>query len=220
MFHAFSNLLTHLSFQWLPGDLHPGNVFISRDGKKFILFDVGIVAEYDDADHEAIVDILTAFIRKNGNRAGRLMIDDSNARLRGTDQALQEELFIKQIEMLTDHAKDDSNYVMKNLGYYITWICDASSKHHVMLNESFMSAALAVKIQEGIAIALDPSVQIKNVAIPIIMESERRRFGVTGGISKWFHALFDKDEDVDKAILKRRQTLLDERRNKKQQRQP
>ena len=44
-------------------------------------------------------------------------------------------------------------------------------------------------------------------------------FGVAGGISKWFHAMFDKDEDVDKAILQRRKTLLDER-NKKQQRQP
>jgi hypothetical protein len=46
-----------------------------------------------------------------------------------------------------------------------------------MMNPSFISAALAVKVEEGIALALDPSIQIANVAIPIIIESESRRYG-------------------------------------------
>jgi len=41
---------------FMHGDLHPGNVFVSPNGEKFILFDVGIVAEYSEADHMAIVD--------------------------------------------------------------------------------------------------------------------------------------------------------------------
>jgi hypothetical protein len=32
-----------------------------------------------------------------------------------------------------------------------------------------------VKLQEGIAIALDPSIEIWKVAIPVIWESERKR---------------------------------------------
>lgn len=63
---------------------------------------------------------------------------------------------------------------MENLGVYITEICNAASKHHVMLNQAFISAALAVKIQEGIALALDPSIEIWRIAIPIILEGERR----------------------------------------------
>ena len=34
---------------------------------------------------------------------------------------------------------------------------------------------MAVKIQEGIALALDPSIEIWRVAMPILFESERRR---------------------------------------------
>jgi hypothetical protein len=44
----------------------------------------------------------------------------------------------------------------------------------VMLNQAFISSALAVKVQEGIALALDPSIEIWRVAIPIILEGERR----------------------------------------------
>ena len=64
---------------------------------------------------------------------------------------------------------------MENLGYYITLICNAAADHHVLINQAFISAALAVKVQEGIALALDPSIQIYKVATPIIYESERRR---------------------------------------------
>jgi hypothetical protein len=46
-----------------------------------------------------------------------------------------------------------------------------------MMNPSFISAALAVKVEEGIALALDPTVKITNVAIPIVIESESRRYG-------------------------------------------
>jgi predicted unusual protein kinase regulating ubiquinone biosynthesis (AarF/ABC1/UbiB family) len=66
------------------------------------------------------------------------------------------------------------DYLMQHLGTYITRICDAASTHHVMLNQAFISAALAVKVQEGIALAMDPAVEIWRVAIPIILEGERR----------------------------------------------
>ena len=43
-----------------------------------------------------------------------------------------------------------------------------------MLNQAFISSALAVKVMEGVALALDPSIEIWRIAIPIIMEGERR----------------------------------------------
>ena len=64
---------------------------------------------------------------------------------------------------------------MEHLGTYISYICESAAQHHVMLNPSFITAALAVKLEEGIALAMDPSCNIPKVAIPIIVESERRR---------------------------------------------
>lgn len=159
------------------GDMHPGNIFVSKDGKSFILLDLGIVNEYNDRDHNLIVDILAAFIRKQGRRAGRLMIDDSNVRLSECDPTLHskdEDEYIDKIEHLTIQASQ-KGYLMENLGSYITYICEAAATHHVLLNPSFISAALAVKVEEGIALAMDPSVKIPNIAIPIIVESESRR---------------------------------------------
>jgi predicted unusual protein kinase regulating ubiquinone biosynthesis (AarF/ABC1/UbiB family) len=180
------------------GDLHPGNVFISNDGKNFILFDVGIVAEYNDSDHKAIVDILAAFIRKQGRISGRLMIDDSNSRLLAAgDHALDEERFIDKIEALTIAAKQ-KGYFMQHLGQYISYICKAAADHHVMLNPSFVSAALAIKVQEGIALALDPSIDIYKVAIPVIVESEsRRKLSETSkkyGIDRVIGSIFGKSQ--------------------------
>jgi predicted unusual protein kinase regulating ubiquinone biosynthesis (AarF/ABC1/UbiB family) len=150
-------------------------VVISDDGK-FVLYDVGIVAEYTDKDHQLIVDILTAFIYYDGRKAGRLMIDDWNTRISSTkpeEKAIDEDHYIDAIEKITIAASDE-NYFMEYLGTYISYFCEMAAKHHVMINPSFISAALAIKVQEGIALALDPTVPIKTVAIPIILKAEGR----------------------------------------------
>lgn len=105
------------------------------------------------------------------------MIDDSNNRLlasKSGDKALDEERYIDKIEALTI-AASGKDYLMEHLGTYISYICNAAAQHHIMMNPSFVSAALAVKVQEGIALSLDPACQIWKAATPIIVESERRR---------------------------------------------
>jgi predicted unusual protein kinase regulating ubiquinone biosynthesis (AarF/ABC1/UbiB family) len=132
------------------------------------------VLEHSREDHRLLSDVLAAFIRCEGRIAGRRMIDDSNSRLRAVgDHSIEEELYIDKIEKLTIEAKGKP-YLMEKLGTYITYICNSASQHHVMLNQTFISAALAVKLQEGIALALDPSIEIWRVAIPVILEGERR----------------------------------------------
>ena len=127
---------------------------MSRDEHKFVLLDVGMVTEFTDEDHRLLVDVLTSFIRLDGRRAGRLLIDDSNAKLsreQAQDLAHAEELYIDKIEALTIEAHGEG-YLMEQLGTYISYICEAAATHHVMMNPAFVSAALAVKVQEGIAL--------------------------------------------------------------------
>lgn len=146
---------------------------MNKDGTKFILLDFGIANSYSDADHQNIVDILASFIRKDGRKAGRLMIEESNTR--SSIAAVNEERFIDKIEELTI-AANGTDYLMEKLGTYITFICEAASTHQVLLNPSFVSAALAVKVEEGIALAMDPSLKIADLAIPIIAEAEAKRY--------------------------------------------
>ena len=76
------------------------------------------------------------------------MVDNSNAR---EGSALDEELFIDKIEALSTLARG-SDYLMEHLGTYISQICEAAAQHHVLMNQSFVSAALAIKVQEGIVL--------------------------------------------------------------------
>ena len=160
------------------------------------LLDVGITTVHSEKDHKLLSDVLAAFIRKQGRKAGRYMIENSNARLeRAGDRAVDEERFCDKIEQVTI-AASGKDYFMEHLGTYITYICNSASAHHVMLNQAFISSALAVKVQEGIALALDPSIEIWRIAIPIILEGERRHgrvgeraremLGIRGGIADWF----------------------------------
>ena len=129
------------------GDLHPGNVLVTND-HRLALLDVGIVNEYTDVDHQLIVNILSSFIRYDGRKAGRLMVDNSNARI---GSALEENLFVEKMGKLSELARG-SDYLMEHLGSYISQICEAAATHHVLMNQSFVSAALAIKVQEGIVL--------------------------------------------------------------------
>lgn len=157
-------------------DLHPGNIFCSRDGKKFILLDTGMASEYDDEDHDRIISILTAFIRMDGEKAGELLIKDSNARTRDDDKVLHEKEYIAKIKELTDECKyNEDKYLMQKLGEYIARMFDAAQTHHVLMNPAFVSCSLAVKVVEGVALALDPNCEIWRIANPIILQSEISR---------------------------------------------
>lgn len=151
-----------------------------------MLLDVGIVVENNDEDHRLISDVLASFIRKDGRKAGRRMMEDSNHRMKeGGEYAVEEEKFLDKMEGLTIKASEEG-YFMEHLGAYIGTICNAAAKHHVMLNQAFVSAALAVKVQEGIALALDPSIQIWRIAIPVILEGERRHGYVADRAKEFF----------------------------------
>lgn len=156
---------------FIHGDLHPGNILVSPS-HKLVLLDAGMITEYDDEEHNKLISILTCFIRKNGRRAGELLIADSNSRMKDFNEvAIKEEAYIKKIEALTNEA-NGRDYLMKKLGTYISYICDAAAMHHVMMNPTFVSAALAVKIQEGVVLALDPNASIWSIANPMILRTE------------------------------------------------
>ena len=162
---------------YVHSDLHPGNIFVSPCGKKLIILDAGIATEYNESDHELIVSILKSFIHGDGRRAGELMIEDSNHRRMmelKESGAVDEEGYIDKIEDLTKRA-NGKDYFMEHLGTYISYICEAAATHHVLMNQSFVSICLAVKVQEGLALSLDPGVEIYKIANPIILKADLNR---------------------------------------------
>jgi aarF domain-containing kinase len=149
------------------GDLHPGNVLVTPNGKQLILLDVGIVNEYTNANHELLVNVLTSFIRHDGRKAAEYMMTANDEDLKRNDSnppsnggvdhhvnlRSKEEVdgYLDTIDNIAQQAKS-ADYMMEHLGSYISQICEAAAEHHVLMNQSFVSAALAVKVQEGIVL--------------------------------------------------------------------
>jgi aarF domain-containing kinase len=63
------------------------------------------------------------------------------------------------------------NFIEK-VGDYITDICYLACIHHVKLESTFVNAALAVEIMEGLASALYPDMSVQSVALPLVFKAE------------------------------------------------
>ena len=78
------------------GDLHPGNIFVVEDtasGEAQLAYlDAGIAVSYSDADHEHLIDVLTAFIQYDGYEVGRLMASQSSDKDKLVDVVLSLEM--------------------------------------------------------------------------------------------------------------------------------
>jgi aarF domain-containing kinase len=99
--------------------------------------------------------------------AGQLMVDTSS-KVQASE--LDMELFIAGIEQIVEDDKE--NNFLEKVGDYITDICFLACRHKVKLEASFINAALAVEIMEGIATALSPDLIVTKVALPLVVQAE------------------------------------------------
>lgn len=58
------------------------------------------------------------------------------------------------------------------VGDYIADICYLACRHKVKLEATFVNAALAVEIMEGIAAALYPTLHVQPIALPLVVKAE------------------------------------------------
>ena len=160
---------------FIHGDLHPGNILVSGTYPKlkYQVLDCGLALEMGPKQHENIVKVLGALTRKDGIAAGQIMAD-----MKSESQASPEGrmLFVQGIEQIC--IDDGDKNFIENVGDYITDICSLACIHRVKLEGAFVNAALAVEIMEGLASALDPSLKVQQVALPLVLKAEMMVSGI------------------------------------------
>ena len=160
-----------------------------------ILLDCGMVNEYSDTDHDLLINIIAAFIRLNGRRAGELMVDDSNQRMAEQGEYAREvDLYLDEMEKISS-AANKSGFLLEKVSTYVNFIFNSAAKHHVQMNSGFVSIALTIKVQEGVALMLDDKAQIIGIANPIIMKAEAKRMN-QGGFERILRIAKDTFRDV------------------------
>ena len=150
------------------GDLHPGNILVRGiDGQgwdselEVVLLDAGIATTLSDRDHVNFRDLFSAICRRDGRRAGELMLE------RSPEQRCQDpEAFVTAIEGIVDEALS-SGLSLKNvqigslLGRVLSLACD----HQVRLESNFTQVALSIMVLEGVGRQLDPDQDLRKTAM-------------------------------------------------------
>jgi len=152
------------------GDLHPGNILVQKNktnNVRLVVLDCGLVVEMGQREHKNLVAILGAMVKKDGLLAGQLMVDTAK-RCQASDEDVR--LFCEGIQRIC--IDDEVSNFLENVGDYLADICYLACKHKVKLEASFINAALACEIMEGIAVSLYPDMKVQGIALPMVFKAE------------------------------------------------
>mmetsp|Transcript_5072 Transcript_5072/g.7749 ORF Transcript_5072/g.7749 Transcript_5072/m.7749 type:complete len:530 (+) Transcript_5072:110-1699(+) len=149
------------------GDLHPGNILVQldKDGPKLVFIDCGIVTKVKKEQFRPMLDICLALLHYDGYKAGMLLADHST---KMSKEGL--ERFCTGVGDIVRRAQT-LNY-FEHLGGYLTEVCTLSCVNKVKVVPEFFQTAMSIKVAEGIALALDPTIEMAAVAIPVIVKSQ------------------------------------------------
>lgn len=168
---------------------------------RLVILDCGIVySSPTKEEHDKLVDICLAFMKHDGYTAGKLMVDNATAKqlrlqreesatssashkqetedpkaLERKNRILHEKVqhaeeFCQSIQQIVIDAEHESYF--EHIGDYLSRICELARKHVVRLDPGYFKIAMALKVAEGIALALDRDIQLVTKCIPIIMKAK------------------------------------------------
>lgn len=163
---------------FIHGDLHPGNILVNVDKEtgepSLVLLDTGIVfASKDEEDHDNIVNICIAFMQHDGRKAARLMLEERDRLLETitpSDGASGAQGFIDGVQELVDSAEHHSYF--EHVGEYVGKMCELAREHKVKLNPGYFHIAMALKVTEGISLALDRDLDLISACLPVIVKAK------------------------------------------------
>eukprot|EP01039_Chlorochromonas_danica_P008582 gene8583-9455_t len=179
---------------YIHGDLHPGNILVQLQPNgepRLVVLDCGIVySSPTEKEHEELRDICLAFMQHDGYLAGKLMLEKAQRRsleiLSKSKQGLQQisdrlslqeanvlerdDAFCRGVQQLVIDA-ESQNY-FEHMSDYLVRICDLSRVHNVRLDTGYFKIAMALKVAEGIALALDRNLDLISKCIPIVLKAK------------------------------------------------
>lgn len=183
--HLLSMVFIH---NFVHGDLHPGNILVRMDKSKkepvVIYLDCGIVTTVTEEDHKTFIDICLSLLHFDGYKAGLLMLEHRDASSENHTEHSAIEGFCNGIQDIVEKAKAENCF--ENISDYISRICGLSCKYSCPLMPDVINVAMAVKVCEGIALALNPDLEMAKVAIPTVVKGQAKYLINQAKKKSWF----------------------------------
>jgi ubiquinone biosynthesis protein len=141
-------------------DLHPGNIFITADGKVCLL-DLGLTGELDDFHRHHFAKFFALWAQGDGRAMAQIMIDLSP----GKDSIPDPAGFREAVNTFIQR------YLGKQLGEVQVGavaleMMQILRKYRVRVNSTFTLCNIAMAVTEGIGKQLDPSLDLMHEALP------------------------------------------------------
>ncbi len=148
--------------------------FLPNGEPRFVFLDCGLVFRAkSEKEHQALVDICLAFMKHDGYRAGQLMVDNSKGQPVANIQG-----FCRGIQGIVTDSEKQLFY--EHFGEYLGRVCDIAREYQVKLDPSYFHVAMALKVGEGIALALNRDIDMISTCIPIIVKAQAmQKLGIT-----------------------------------------
>lgn len=145
-------------------DLHPGNLrFLPPH--RIAIFDLGLVAELDEADRLMTARTLYAFATGDGVTVARLFYENAPHRAVADYQAYEAEM-VALVEDLRS-----KQLAAAELSLDIGRIFDVLRRHHIQARSHMTMVNVALVTAEGLGKRLDPALNLAEAALPFIVEA-------------------------------------------------
>ncbi|KAH8045560.1 kinase [Aureococcus anophagefferens] len=156
---------------FIHADLHPGNVLVDVDDERVRvgLLDAGLA--YEVTNHKSFLNVVYHLMMREGSQAGAgvAMLDGVSD---GAVETARRDAYGAGVQRIVDAAKTEAFF--DHLGSYIHDFFTLAYEHRVRLDHNYVCVALAVKVMEGLAIALDPQIDLLHAAMTYVAVAGRR----------------------------------------------
>ncbi|CAG8457164.1 5853_t:CDS:2 [Paraglomus occultum] len=134
---------------------------------QIVFVDTGLVSELNEVNRRNFLDLFRAVAEFDGYRAGKLMIERSNA----PDTVIDGDVFALKMQHLILNVKSSTFQLAKiRISDVLTEVMQMVRTHHVKLDGDFVNIVIAILLLEGIGKQLDPEMDLLKSALPILRE--------------------------------------------------
>jgi len=157
-------LLLKMIFEdgFVHADLHPGNIFVTTDGKVALL-DLGLTAELDDTHRQVFAQFFAAWSQRDAKTMAHLMVEFSPG---------------AEVRDYPAFEADVGHFLERFLGKNLSEVGVSEvvfdmlrilQRHRIRANPNFTMCNIAIAVTEGIGRQLDPELDLLSEALPFFM---------------------------------------------------
>jgi len=148
------------------GDLHPGNLLVTRQGRLCVL-DAGIAGSLAVPDRQNLLETFRAIVLGESGRVGELFLERSNHSCQ--DSAA----FVREIQQIVDAARSAQLSLDRvDVTTLLQSVFSTLMRHQVRLDANFSSVVIAIAIVEGLGRQLNPELDLIQSAVPYIIKNQ------------------------------------------------